>query len=62
MDTKREELFRRFEDRFQCCDLDSHVHELKSQEASDINNSGLRDQFNYLCDRGGVDWVESLLD
>ena len=62
MDKLRKSLFLRFEERFESEDLDEHVYELKSQEASVINNSGLQEQFNYLCDSGGIDWVESLLN
>lgn len=31
-----------------CEDLDDYVHDLKSQEASAINNSGLEAQLEYI--------------
>lgn len=38
-------------------DLDDHVHELKSGEASTINNAGLEEQVDYLLQQGGEEWV-----
>jgi len=32
-----------------------------SQNATAINNSGLEDQFDYLCDEAGLEWVEEAL-
>jgi hypothetical protein len=42
-------------------DLDEYVHQLKSMEASDINNEGSRAQFSYMIEVGGVAWVEDTL-
>jgi hypothetical protein len=42
-------------------DLDSEVHELKSIEASDINNGGIGEQLQYLLDHCGEDYLKSLL-
>jgi hypothetical protein len=47
--------------RFESSDLDDHVHELKSMEASAINNSGILEQINYLQEAGGADWVREIL-
>jgi hypothetical protein len=41
-------------------DLDDHVHDLKSKEASAINNAGLEDQLAYLVEQGGEDWVREV--
>jgi len=38
-------------------DLDEHVHELKSKEASDINNAGMVEQVLYLLEQGGEEWL-----
>jgi hypothetical protein len=56
------ELIRRLKARFTTADLDDHVTELKAQEAANINNQGIDSQILYLIDRGGIEWVESLLD
>lgn len=37
--------------------LDSVVHNLKSNEAAEINNNGLRAQITYMVEKGGADWV-----
>lgn len=42
-------------------DLDEEIHELKSIEASDINNNGLGDQLQYLLEQCGEDYLKSLL-
>jgi hypothetical protein len=42
-------------------DLDEHVHELKAQEAANINNEGVESQIDYMLEKGGHEWVESLL-
>lgn len=41
--------------------LDEHVHELKAQEAADINNQGVESQLDYMLEQGGHEWVESVL-
>ena len=46
---------------FESSDLDDHVHELKSAEAAEINNSGILEQINYLQEAGGADWVRKIL-
>ena len=60
-DASREALWSRVEARFAPEDLDDHVHTLASIEASNINNAGLREQFDYLYDNAGVNWLEELL-
>lgn len=42
-------------------DLDAEVHELKSIEASDINNGGLGEQLQYLLDQCGEDYLKNLI-
>lgn len=42
-------------------DLDSEVHELKSQEASDINNAGLGSQLEFLLEKCGESFLQDLL-
>ncbi len=44
----REEL----EATFTCEDLDNLVHEMKSIEASNINNAGVSEQLDYLIESG----------
>lgn len=58
---KLEKLIDRFE-KAGITDLDAEVHEMKSQEATDINNAGLADQIEYLLEKGGEDFIEALLD
>lgn len=41
-------------------DLDDHVHELKSKEASAINNAGIEAQVTYLVEQGGEEWVREV--
>jgi hypothetical protein len=41
-------------------DLDDHVHELKSKEASDINNTSLEAQVSYLVEAAGEEWVREV--
>lgn len=43
-------------------DLDEAVHELASNTASDVNNSGLEDQLNYLIEGLGVQRTEREID
>ena len=40
---------------FDCSDLDEIIHEVASQKASDINNSGLKGQVEFLISN---DWTE----
>jgi hypothetical protein len=61
-DPEKEHLWKRIEARFSSEGLDDHVHGLVSKEASAINNSGLRDQFDYLFKEAGKAWLEGLLD
>lgn len=46
--------------------FDDLVHELKSEEASNINNSGLDKQLDYIVDSFGVDqalvWLKQNLE
>lgn len=42
-------------------DLDDVIHDLKSGEAADINNSGLSDQVKYVVEAGARNELESLL-
>ena len=42
-------------------ELDEYVHEQKAKEASDINNSGLRAQIDYLVRYNGAAWTKETL-
>lgn len=42
-------------------DLDSEVHEAKSEEATTINNGGLGSQIEYLLDNFGEEFLLDLL-
>jgi hypothetical protein len=53
----RKKVLQAIEARYEPADLDDHVHELKSREASDINNAGIDEQVKYLLDAGGLQWV-----
>jgi hypothetical protein len=57
----RADMLSRLEARYKPVDLDDHVHELKSREASVINNAGMAEQFDYLYTEAGADWIESAL-
>lgn len=54
-------LAEELEKRYSMEDLDAHVHELKSREASNINNSSFAEQVQYLVEAGGIEWVKELL-
>lgn len=55
-----EELIREISLRHNSEDLDDHVHELKSKEASAINNAGIEEQVKYLVQEGGEEWVREI--
>jgi hypothetical protein len=55
-------LWLRFEKLFKPEMIDTFVHELKASEAADINNGGLEEQFDYLIDSAGPEWVEQLIE
>lgn len=57
--SRTEALYRLVEEKG--LDLDDYVHQLKSTEASDINNEGSRAQLDYMIEVGGVAWVEDTL-
>ncbi len=42
-------------------DLDDYVHELKSEEAKEINNNGLRAQIHYLVRSNGAKWTKDTI-
>lgn len=46
--------------RFNSSDFDDHIHELKSKEASAINNAGPEEQLKYLIEQCGEDWVREV--
>ena len=60
-DHEQGKLFVRVKAEFKDEDLDDLVHDAKSQEASDINNGGLEDQFNYLAKFYGLKELEKML-
>ncbi len=51
----REQIFAAIRARYSSSDLDEHVHELKAQEASSINNGGIDAQLEYLEQTAGID-------
>lgn len=55
-----EELIKEISLRHTATDLDGHVHEFKSREASDINNAGIEEQISYLVEAGGEEWVRQV--
>jgi hypothetical protein len=58
---KRKAAWEAVEARYSDGDLDDHVHDLVSHDGTAINNSGLREQFDYLYDNAGEDWVHEAL-
>ena len=38
--------------------LDDIVHNLKSQEASTINNDGVDSQLDYILSKSSLEWLE----
>lgn len=42
-------------------DLDSEVHELKSVEATEINNRGIESQIHYIKERCGESYLKKLI-
>ena len=42
-------------------DLDGFVDELKAQEATEINNSGVLAQFNYIVERAGYSYMKDIV-
>lgn len=58
---QKADLIRKVAKRFNDGDLDSHVIEIKSQEASEINNQGVIGQVEFLHDSCGADWLEELI-
>jgi hypothetical protein len=55
----RAELIERMCRRYAPGDLDSHVHELKAQEAAALNNDGVEAQVDYMIKEGGLSWVKN---
>lgn len=48
---------------FEAADLDELVHDMKSQEASNINNGGIDEQIDYLLGSGWtLDGIWDALD
>ena len=41
-----------------CITLDDIVHNLKSQEASTINNDGVDSQLDYILSKSSLEWLE----
>ena len=42
-------------------ELDDTVHELKSVEATEINNNGVSAQLDYIIARAGVSFLEDIV-
>lgn len=53
----REQLKDAVVSRFTSEQLDEFVIDMKDNEASDINNGGVDDQFDYLAETAGLDWI-----
>lgn len=53
--------FKKFKEKFNSEDLDDFVLDLKSDEASDINNSGIDSQLEYMLESGGIKYMRSIL-
>jgi len=58
------ELFKQFSAKFKedTFEIDDLIHDLKSDEASEINNSGLDEQFSYIVKTCGKDFVKDLVN
>lgn len=54
----KKQLFKKIKTIFGPEDLDETVYELKSNEASAINNSGIDAQIDYLYKAAGKKWIE----
>jgi len=64
MATSTEEyVFRQVEACKLSCELDEYIYDVKAQEATEINDSGMRAQLKYLKEKCGLAWIrETLLD
>ena len=52
-----EYVFRQVEANCEGIELNEYVHDIKSQEATEINNSGTRAQLAYLKEKRGLAWI-----
>ena len=60
---EKAKVFKEIKDWYGPEDLDSHVHIVKSEEASAINNSGIDAQLEYLSEQCGLNWlIDTFLD
>lgn len=50
-------IFKELFKKLSTTDLDDYVHDIKSQEATNINNAGLHAQLVYLETTRGLDWL-----
>ena len=57
----REQILDAIRARYSASDLDSHVTELKSCEASEINSAGIDAQLKYLEQAAGIAWLAHAL-
>jgi len=57
---KKRDVFTKIKERYDECDLDEHVHEIKFEQASEINNQGMDAQLEFLAEQCGVDWLEQM--
>jgi len=56
----KNEVLKKIREKHTSADLDDHVHELKSQEAAEINNRGVDFQLHYLMTECGQSWLEKM--
>jgi len=57
----REQALDAIRARYNASDLASHVIELKSCEAREVNNAGIDAQLMYLEEAAGIDWLAHAL-
>jgi len=50
-------IFKEIKSWYRSEDLDIHIHELKANEASEINNNGIDTQLEFLANSCGLDWL-----
>ncbi len=53
----KQEVFKQIKEKYSSVDLDNHVHDLKSAEASYINNAGIGAQLEYLEAATDLNWL-----
>ena len=54
----RDELIQRLKDHNANDELDSTIHELFAQQATEVNNKGMEVQLDYMIEAAGIEWVD----